>query len=255
MGGTITTIANTEATLTGLRGTRDSGILTLRLLHANMESLVNVAIAGDKTQAANWGGTLVTRTSYAATADPPLNTAATALGGGAVEAKCKAERGVVCFLMQIGTDPAHPEAWAPPTISRGCKHTFSGLAAGTKVYARIAVVRTGNVQSTWSDVVGATVWSSRSGDPRRVPRFPSRTGSRLIQLRQHLGQRRGPAVEPALRVVDPNRLQQIGNRLRLHRLGHRAIPSVTPIRWTDSTMARWRALSGRSRTNIPSIFT
>jgi len=155
--GTITTIANTEATLTGLRGQRTSGILALRLLHANMESLVNVAIAGDKAQAANWGGKLVTRTTYAASTDPPLNTSAKALGGGAVEAKCKAEKGVVCYLVQTGADPAHPEAWAPPAISGGCKHTFAGLTAGQKVYARIAIVRTGSVQGAWSDVVGATV--------------------------------------------------------------------------------------------------
>jgi hypothetical protein len=155
--GTIGTIANTEATLAGLRGTRDSGILTLRLLHGNMTSLVNVAIAGDKTQAVSWGGTLVTRTTYDAVTDPPLNATATALGGGAVEAKCKREKGVICYLVQIGTDPTHPEAWAAPAISRGCKHTFSGLAVGTKVYTRIAIVRTGGVQSTWSDVMGATV--------------------------------------------------------------------------------------------------
>jgi hypothetical protein len=157
VGGTITSIANTEATLASLRGQRTSGVIALRLLHANMESLVNVAIAGDKTQAANWGGTVVTRTTYAATTDPPLNATATPLGGGAVEAKCKREKGVICYLVQIGTDPNHPEAWAPPVISGGCKHTFSGLAVGTKVYTRIAIVRTGGVQSTWSDVMGATV--------------------------------------------------------------------------------------------------
>ena len=153
VGTTITGIANTEATLSGLRGQRTSGIVTLRLQHANMESLVNVAVGGDKAKAATWGGKVVARTTYVASEDAPQNATGKALGGGSVEAKCKAEKSVVCYLFQIGTDPTHPEAWPQPAISGGCKHAFTGLTPGQKVYVRIAIVRRGNVQGAWSGFI------------------------------------------------------------------------------------------------------
>ena len=70
----------------------------------------------------------------------------------------KREGGVICYLVQLGTDPAHPEAWPAPVIAGGCKHTFTGLTPGQKVYLRIAIVRRGSVQGQWSVVmeVGVT---------------------------------------------------------------------------------------------------
>jgi hypothetical protein len=74
-----------------------------------------------------------------------------------VEAKCNPEKGIICYLVQMGTDPAHPEAWPQPAISSGCKHTFPGLTVGQKVYLRMAIVRRGGVQGKWSDVLEVTV--------------------------------------------------------------------------------------------------
>ena len=88
---------------------------------------------------------------------PPVDAVAKAKGGGAVEVKCKAEKGVICYLVQMGTDPAHPEAWSQPFISGGCKHTFEGLTAGQKVYVRIAVVRYAGGQGAWSEMLPVTV--------------------------------------------------------------------------------------------------
>jgi hypothetical protein len=155
---TLGSIANKETELTGLRGQRVSGLLALRLVHGTMTSAVNVAAGGDKAQAATWGGKIATRTTFAATTDAPQKPTAMALGGGSVEAKCTREEGVICYLFQIGTDPAHLEAWPPPVIAGGCKHTFAGLTPGQKVYVRIAIVRRGGVQGKWSIVmeVGVT---------------------------------------------------------------------------------------------------
>jgi hypothetical protein len=155
---TVGEIGTEEAVINGLRAKRDGGVLLLRLYHANMESLVNVATAGDKTKAATWGGKIVARTIFPASTDAPVDAVARAKGDGAVEAKCKAENGVICYLMQMGTDPAHPEAWPQPFISGGSKHTFEGLTVGQKVYLRIAIVRTGGVQGNWSEMLPVTVF-------------------------------------------------------------------------------------------------
>jgi len=157
VGDNVGDIATEEAVLTGLRAKRTAGALLLRLTHANMESLVNLAVAGDKTKAATWGGKIASRTFFATTTDAPAEAMATAKGNAAVEARCKAEKGVICYLMQMGTDPAHAEAWPQPFISGGCKHTFEGLTVGQKVYLRIAIVRTGGVQGKWSDMLEVTV--------------------------------------------------------------------------------------------------
>jgi hypothetical protein len=76
---------------------------------------------------------------------------------GTVQVKCKAERGAVCYLMQTGTDPAHPEAWPSPVITSGAKHLFPGLTVGQKAYFRIAIVRRGGVQGQWSGVMEVVV--------------------------------------------------------------------------------------------------
>jgi hypothetical protein len=154
---TVGEIINEDAVLTGLRAKRTGDVLLLRLLHANMESLVNVAAGGDKAKAAKWGGKIVSRTTHVASTDAPVDALAKAKGDAAVEAKCKPEKGVICYLMAMGTDPAHPEAWPQPFISGGSKHTFQGLTVGQKVYLRIAIVRTGGVQGKWSDMLEVTV--------------------------------------------------------------------------------------------------
>jgi len=155
--GLVSDIGTAEANLTSLRSKRTDGVLLLRLLHGNMESLVNVAANGDKTKATGYGGKVVTRTTYAVTDDPPTNPGIKARGGGNVEARCKAEKAVICYLFQTGSDPAHPEAWPLPVFSGGCTHTFAGLLPGQKAYVRIAVVRTGSVQGKWSDVLEVMV--------------------------------------------------------------------------------------------------
>lgn len=156
-GDIVGNISNTEAALEGLRTKRSDGVLLLRLLHGNMESLVNIAAAGDPAKAVTFGGKLVTRTTVAPSTDPPQKAFLKAVGDGSVEAKCQAEKGVICYLFQTGADPAHPEAWPMPTFSGGCKHTFTGFPPGQKAYVRIAIVRTGSVQGKWSDVMEVMV--------------------------------------------------------------------------------------------------
>lgn len=157
VGDVLQEISNTDATLDGLRSKRSDGVLLLRLLHAKMESTVNVAAAGDKTKATSYGGKIVARNMISPSTDAPVDPVAAPKGGGEVEVKCKAEKGVICYLFQMGGDPVHPESWPQPAISGGHKHTFTGLTAGLKVYFRVAIVRTGSVYGNWSDILTVTV--------------------------------------------------------------------------------------------------
>ena len=157
MSQTVTALGNAHANVVTLEGKRGQEAVVLRFLHTNLEALLNVAAGGNKQAAVAWGGKLATRTITAATTAAPLDaTAAPTKVVGAVLVKCKAERGVVCYLFQMGSDPAHPETWPQPAIVGGSKYTATGLTAGQKVYFRIAIVRRGNVQSAWSDVIAVT---------------------------------------------------------------------------------------------------
>jgi len=158
LGVTLNNLGMAHATVTTLGAQRDQEGITLRRLHTNLEALLNLAAAGDKKAALAWGGKIVSRTVSTASTDAPLNALAKALKTpGSVEAKCKAEKGVICYLFQMGTDPAHPETWPAPKIVGGSKYTVSGLTTGQKVYFRIAIVRRGDVQGQWSDVLEVTV--------------------------------------------------------------------------------------------------
>jgi hypothetical protein len=158
VGKTMTDLGTARAGVVTLEETRDKGAVQLRRLHGNLVALVNLAAAGNKQAALAWGGKIASRTTMPASTDAPVNvTTRTTETLGSVEVQCKSERGVVCYLFQMGSDPAHPEGWAPPAIVGGCKHTVDGLTVGATVYFRAAIVRRGNVQGQWSDVTAITV--------------------------------------------------------------------------------------------------
>jgi hypothetical protein len=154
----VTDLGTAHAAVSTLETQRGQESLMLRLLHTNLEALLNITSAGNKQAALAWGGKIVSRTTLPASTDAPIDaSAATGTTPGTVLAKCKAERGVICYLVQVGTDPANPQAWPAPTIAGGARHILSGLTTGQKVYVRMAIVRRGGVQGQWSGVLEAIV--------------------------------------------------------------------------------------------------
>jgi hypothetical protein len=138
----------------------DVGKSALALLrdHGAFEAMLNQDCAGDEQAILDWGAEKATRTSPAPSTASPTNTRATVTKDeGTVVARCNAEAGAVCYLFQMGTDPANPQSWAPPVIEPGASHEVSGLTVGQKVYFRVAIYRRGTGQGQWSDIVGVTV--------------------------------------------------------------------------------------------------
>ena len=157
LGKTVSDLGVARTTAKTLETKRGHDALMLRLVHANLEALLNIAAGGNKQAALAWGGKIVSRTTVAVSTDGPTNPGVSSTVPGSVTGKCKAENGVICYLFQIGSDPQNLQAWPVPAISGGCKHTFTGLTSGQKAYLRIAVVRRGGVQGPWSDVLTVTV--------------------------------------------------------------------------------------------------
>jgi hypothetical protein len=154
---TMVSLGNALATVASLREKRYTALLLLRILHTNLESLINVAAGGDLQKATAYGGKPVTRTVYPVSTDPPVDSVAKSAKSATVEARCNKERGVVCYLFQMGADPAHPETWPPPAMSGGSTHTFTGLTSGQKVYVRLAIVRRNGGLGQWSNVIEVVV--------------------------------------------------------------------------------------------------
>jgi hypothetical protein len=154
---TMVSVENTLATLASLRQKRFAALLLLRILHTNLESLINVAAGGNLQKATAYGGKPVTRTVLAESTDPPVDPTAKSVKSATVAARCDKERGVLCYLFQMGGDPAHPETWPAPAMSGSSAHTFTGLTSGQKVYVRIAIVRHRGGQGEWSSVIEVVV--------------------------------------------------------------------------------------------------
>jgi hypothetical protein len=72
---------------------------------------------------------------------------------GMVLASCDAEQSVVGYAFQMGTDAAHPENWAAQIVSRGPTYKVPNLPIGQVVYFRIAVIRRGSIQGSWSPML------------------------------------------------------------------------------------------------------
>ncbi len=70
-----------------------------------------------------------------------------------VEASCAEEPSVVGYVFQTGGDPTLPEAWAPGITTRGHTYKMASLPIGQIVYARIAIIRRGSIQSQWSPIL------------------------------------------------------------------------------------------------------
>jgi len=157
--GTLNTqITTTRALLTTLEGKRDTQIVVVRLKHDGVETALNTASNGDPMAAAAWTGKTKSRAKPAPVStntDPPLNPALRNVKkhSGMVEAACTKETGVVCYAFQQGTDPLHPENWAPPVMVKGNVHKVANLPIGQVVCFRVAIVRRGSVQSQWSPVL------------------------------------------------------------------------------------------------------
>lgn len=133
-------------------------MVTLKACHDALEASVNVVCKGQVAIIQAYGGTPASRTPIAASTDAPSGTSlrSTATPGG-IALKCKAVRGALGYLFQLGTDPKDPEAWPKPELSSGSRHVFAGLTLGQKVYGRIAVVRRRGGQGQWSGLMEITV--------------------------------------------------------------------------------------------------
>lgn len=119
---------------------------------------LNLVSQGDQAVALAWTGAVKQRTRTPPTTDPPVNTMVKPVPkvSGEVQASCKADSKTKCYMFQMGTDPAHPEAWPAPVMVGGCKYRVPGQTVGQKLYFRIAVFRS-NGQGQWSDIVSVTV--------------------------------------------------------------------------------------------------
>ncbi len=156
---TETSLANLEAQRINLETTRGTQIVTLQLAHDGLRTSMNNASKGNLTAAKAWTGALQTRTRLDTSTAPPTDPTATpTTTSGMVRAKCKAEKGVVCYLFQHGTTPTSPDTWPTPAVISGkCSFDLPGQALGTLVYLRIAVVRKNGGQGAWSNVLEVTV--------------------------------------------------------------------------------------------------
>jgi len=154
----VTAWRNAVALAKALEGEVGKAALVLLRDHDVFEAALNQDCAGDEQAILQWGAKKATRVAPAPTTAAP--TRARAIPGkneGEVVAKCKAERGALCYLFQMGTDPANPQGWAAPVIESGASHDVAGLTVGQKVYFRIAIVRRGTGPGQWSDIFSVTV--------------------------------------------------------------------------------------------------
>jgi hypothetical protein len=156
--GTLTAHGTATALVLTLAGQRDNEVADVLRLHSGLVTALNLASNGDQATALAWTGSIKQRVRTPPTTDPPASPAAVPVNkaSGEVQASCAADRKAKCYIFQMGTDPAHPEAWAAPVMVPGCKYRLPGQTIGQKLYFRIAVFRS-NGQGQWSDMVSVTV--------------------------------------------------------------------------------------------------
>ena len=162
LSGTDTQLTQAKALVSTLEGKRASQLVTVRLTHDTVESTVNTVCNNDPVAAKAWtGGTKQRATPIPVGTSmlPPEGAAVRSVKAhaGMVEASCTKEQTVVGYAFQIGTDPAHPEAWPAPIITQGHTHKFPNLPIGQIAYVRVAVIRRGSIQSPWSPILQITV--------------------------------------------------------------------------------------------------
>ena len=149
---------NAVALARALEGEVGKAALVLLRDHDAFEATLNQDCAGDEQAILDWGAKKATRKPATPTTAAPTNARATASKHeGAFVARCKADESALCYLFQMGTDPANPASWPAPVIESGCSHDFGGFTVGQKVYFRVAVFRRGTGQGQWSDIVSVTV--------------------------------------------------------------------------------------------------
>ena len=156
------TVTQTRALLTTQEGKRDSQIILARLAHDSVAAALNTASNGDPAAAQAWTGKTRTRAKpvpISATTTPPESPTLRNLKtrSGWVEASCAKEASVIGYVFQQGSDPAHPELWAPGAMTSGHTYKAGNLPIGQTVYFRIAIVRRGSIQSQWSPVLSILV--------------------------------------------------------------------------------------------------
>jgi hypothetical protein len=155
---TLVGIGKAKALLDSLETQAQQQALSLLRSHAVVESTINDVCHGDAALIAKWGGTVATQKAAEPSKDAPANVRAKATTeSGKVACRCEVDDRALVYLFQMGTDPTNPDTWAAPAMSSGARHTAAGLAIGTKVYFRVAIVRRGTGQGVWSDIVGVTV--------------------------------------------------------------------------------------------------
>jgi len=159
---TDTQLTQARALVATLEGKRGIQIVTVRLKHRTVESMLNTVCNNDPVAAKAWTGDSKQRAKPLAVGALTLPPESPALRNvkahpGMVEASCAKERSVVGYAFQMGTDPAHPEAWPPQVVTQGHTHKFANLPIGQTVYVRIAVIRRGSIQSPWSPILQIAV--------------------------------------------------------------------------------------------------
>jgi hypothetical protein len=160
--GTDTQLTQARALVSTLEGKRATQMVTVRLTHDTVESTLNTACNNDPVAAKAWTGATKQRTPplpVGASTLPPEGAAVRIVKAhpGMVEASCAKEQSVVGYAFQIGTDPAHPEAWPPQIMTQGHTHKFPNLPIGQIAYVRVAVIRRGSIQSPWSPILQISV--------------------------------------------------------------------------------------------------
>jgi hypothetical protein len=160
--GTDTQLTQARALVATLEGKRETQIVTVRLKHDTVESTLNTVCNNDPVAAKAWTGSTKQRTAplaVGASTLPPEGAAVRNVKAhpGMVEASCAKEQSIVGYAFQVGTDPAHPEAWPAQVFSKGPKHKFGNLPIGQTVYVRVAVIRRGSIQSPWSPILQIAV--------------------------------------------------------------------------------------------------
>jgi hypothetical protein len=156
--GTDTELTQARALVGTLEAKRDAQMVTVHLKHDNLESTLNTVCNNDPVAAKTWTGESKQRAKplpVGASTLPPEDAAVRNVKAhpGMVEASCAAEPSVVGYAFQMGTDPAHPEAWPPPVVTKGHTHKFANLPIGQTVYVRVAVIRRGSIQSPWAPIL------------------------------------------------------------------------------------------------------
>jgi hypothetical protein len=153
-----TQLVQARASVTTFEGQRDKQVVTVRLKHANVETSLNNAANGDPVAAKAWTGQTKTRAKPQPVGSsnlPPENPGVRNVKSrpGMILASCTEEEGALGYAFQMGTDQTHPETWPAQVVTRGHTYKVGNLPIGQVVYLRIAVIRRGSIQGTWSPIL------------------------------------------------------------------------------------------------------